>query len=242
VCSSDLLDGKPKDTCDLAFAARDAAGFHVAMREGLGPLHERVVERVLVDASDAIAPTADAIRNALGLLRRAGPNDTVVMFIGGHGINEGRDYLLLPTDAQYSEADEMFLRARTVLWAEIQAAVENALGRRVLFMDTCHAGNSHAGDLSDAAYYANIIAYYSARWDQLAVEAGKYRHGAFTKAVIEGMEGRADADGDRDVTTEELRDYLAKRVPEIAAEFGEAQNPQYFEARDAEVYALARVE
>jgi hypothetical protein len=56
------------------------------------------------------------------------------------------------------------------------------------------------------------------------------------------MSGRADANGDRDVTTEELRDYLAMRVPQIAAELGRAQNPQYFPARDAEVYALARVQ
>ena len=81
-----------------------------------------------------------------------------------------------------------------------------------VFMDTCHSGNSHAGGLDEAAYYANIIAYYSARWDLLAVEAGRYGHGAFTQAVIEGVGGPANGDGDRQITTKELSCYLALRV------------------------------
>ena len=110
-----------------------------------------------------------------------------------------------------------------------------------VFMDTCHSGNSHAGGLDEAAYYANIIAYYSARWDQLAVEAGRYGHGAFTQAVIEGVGGLANGDGDRQITTKELSSYLALRVPQLAGEFGREQSPQFFQARDAQVYPLARV-
>jgi hypothetical protein len=45
-------------------------------------------------------------------------------------------------------------------------------------LDTCYAGNSHAGGRDEAAHFANIIAYYSERWDQLVVEAVKYGHGA----------------------------------------------------------------
>jgi WD40 repeat protein len=235
------LDGKPKKSCNLDFAGKDATAFHTAMLKGLGPLHEKVESRLLVNGPDKTAPTAEAIRDVLGLLRRAKPNDTVAVFISGHGFNDGRDYLLLPTDAEWSKDQRAFRRSKAVLWTEIQTAIQNAQGRRMLFMDTCHSGNSHAGGLDEAAYYANIIAFYSARWDQLAVEAAKYGHGAFTEAVIEGVGGRANTDGDRQITTKELRDYLDKRVPELAAEFGQQQNPQFFQARDAQVYSLARV-
>jgi uncharacterized caspase-like protein len=176
------------------------------------------------------------------LLRLAKPTDTVAVFLSGHGYNEGRDYMLLPTDAEWMTDIKVFRRAKAVLWPEIQTAIQNAQGRRILFMDTCHSGNSHAGGLDEAAYYANIVAYYSARWDQLAVESAKYGHGAFTKAVIEGMSGAANADGDRQVMTLELRDYLSRRVPELALEQKRQQNPQFFQARDAQVYSLARVE
>jgi hypothetical protein len=235
------LAGKPKPSCDLNFAGKDAAAFHAAMLKGLGPLHEKVEQRLLINGPGKTAPTAETIRDVLGLLRSAKPNDTVAIFLSGHGYNEGRDYLLLPTDAEWSKDLRAFRRSKAVLWTEIQTAIQNAQGRRMLFMDTCHSGNSHAGGLDEAAYFANIIAYYSARWDQLAVEAAKYGHGAFTKAVIEGISGSANADGDRQITTKELRDYLDRRVPELAAEFGQEQNPQFFQARDAQVYSLARV-
>ncbi|NJM35476.1 MAG: caspase family protein [Rhodomicrobium sp.] len=236
------INGKPKGTCNLDFAGKDAAAFHDAMKSGLGPLHERVEERLLINAPGKTAPTADAIRDVLGLLRRSKPNDTVVVFLSGHGYNEGRDYLLLPTDAEWSKELRSFRHSKALLWTEIQTAIQNAQGRRLLFMDTCHAGNSHAGGLDEAAYYANIIAYYSARWDQLAVEAGKYGHGAFTKALIEGVNGKANLNDDQQITTEELREYLDKRVPELAAEYGREQNPQFFQARDAQIYAVARVQ
>jgi len=235
------LDGRPKASCNLDFAGKDASAFHEAMRKGLGPLHQKVEHRLLVNGSGNTAPTAEAIRDVLGLLRNAKPNDTVAVFLSGHGYNDGRDYLLLPTDAEWSKELRTFRRSKAVLWTEIQTAIQNAQGRRMLFMDTCHAGNSHAGGLDEAAYFANIIAFYSARWDQLAVEAVKYGHGAFTAAVIEGIGGKANTDGDRQISTKELRDYLDRRVPELAAEFGREQNPQFFQARDAQVYSLARV-
>jgi WD40 repeat protein len=235
------INGKPKGTCNLDFAGKDATAFHDAMKAGFGPLHEHIEERLLVNAPGKTAPTADAIRDVLGLLRKSKPNDTVVVFLSGHGYNEGRDYLLLPTDAEWSNELRSFRRSKALLWTEIQTAIQNAQGRRLLFMDTCHAGNSHAGGLDEAAYYANIIAYYSARWDQLAVEAGKYGHGAFTKALIEGVNGSANGNGDQQITTEELRQYLDRRVPQLAAEYGREQNPQFFQARDAQIYAVARV-
>lgn len=65
---------------------------------------------------------------------------------------------------------------------------------------------------------------------------------AFPKAFIHGVGGLANTDGDRQITTAELRVYLDKRVPELAKEFGHEQNPQFFQARDAQVYPLARMD
>jgi hypothetical protein len=97
-------------------------------------------------------------------------------------------------------------------------------------VDTGHSGNSHASALEDAAYYANIVCYYSARWDQRALETPKYGHGLFTEVVIESMAGTANLDGDAQITTEELRTCLDKRVPELAAELSKEQDPQFFKS------------
>jgi hypothetical protein len=85
------------------------------------------------------------------------------------------------------------------------------------------------------------MVYSSARWDQLALENGALGggHGLFTYALAEGVNGAArDAAGE--VRAEGLRDFLKSQVGALAAKFQRAQEPQYFRARDAENYVLAR--
>ena len=56
---------------DLRYAGADAKAFAEAMEKRAGPLHERVVKRVLVNgAADADAPTAANILDALDMLRQ----------------------------------------------------------------------------------------------------------------------------------------------------------------------------
>ena len=62
------------------------------------------VRRVLVnDGAAGDAPTAANILDALGMLRNAQANDTVLMFLSGHGMNEGLNYNFLATDAAYGD-------------------------------------------------------------------------------------------------------------------------------------------
>jgi len=51
-------------------------------------------------------------------------------------------------------------------------------------------------------------------------------HGIFAKAVLEGLKGAADKDGyepDGQVTVDELTEYLDKRIPKLAGEFGKTK-------------------
>jgi uncharacterized caspase-like protein len=230
--------GKPK-SCDLGVAGADAREFAKTMAAQLGPLHEKIVPRVLVNDSDAAdIPTSSNVLDALGMLRQSGPNDTIVIFVAGHGINEGVNYRFLPTDAEFSGGR---LRASTVVpWVNFQEAIEAAGGRRILFLDTCHSGNSYNQRLSNESYAANIVVYSAARWDQTALEATGLGHGLFTYAVVEGMNGAARAPAG-DVKTESLRNFLATRVSALAKQLKHEQDPQYFRGRDAQDYVLARV-
>ena len=49
-------------------------------------MHERVQTLVLVNGSRRGEPTQSNILDALGMLRKATENDTVVMFVSGHGL------------------------------------------------------------------------------------------------------------------------------------------------------------
>ena len=231
------LDGKTPKACDLKVAGADAKEFAKTMAARLGPLHERVVSRVLVNGASADdAPTAAHILDALGELSQSKPNDTILLFVSGHGINEGQSYRFIPTDAAWN--GDVLRNSTVVPWVNFQETIEAANGRRILFLDTCHSGNSYNQRLSNDSYAANIIVYSAARWDQEALERGDLGHGLFTYAVVEGVNGAAkNAAGE--VKTEGLRDFLGKTVPEMAKALKREQEPQYFRGRDAQDYLLA---
>jgi WD40 repeat protein len=228
----------PNPSCDLAFTSKDAAGFADIVELRLGALYEKVVRRVLVNGGKSEdAPTAANITDALGLLANAQVNDTVAVFLAGHGMNEGPDYRFVPTDAVL--ADGVLRPSSVVPWYAIEEAADRAKGRRLLFIDTCHSAGAYNERLANAAYYANILAYSSARWDQVAWESPKLGHGFFTQAIIEGLSGAADVNKEGRVDTLQLYSYVRTRVRDLAKAIGQEQDPQFFQGRDAEVYMLA---
>ena len=64
-----------------------------------------------------------------------------MLFIAGHGFNDGPNYRFLATDAK--SIGDSFGSQTVVSWQNLQEAVETAKGRRILLIDTCHAGNAY---------------------------------------------------------------------------------------------------
>jgi uncharacterized caspase-like protein len=225
------------ESCDLTVSGADARALVGAVEKRLGPAHDRVVKRLLVNgAGGKDEPTAVNILDAIDMLKQAEETDTVLLFIAGHGFNDGPDYRLIATNAEVADG---VLRGSTVVqWQVLQSAVEGAKGRRILFIDTCHSGNAYNPRLGNAAYHANIIAYTAARFDQTAREDDKLGHGLFTYAMVEGLEGKGGIEQQREITTKSLAKYVIKRVEELAKAQNASQEPQYFKGRDAEDYVL----
>jgi WD40 repeat protein len=226
-------------SCDLNYPGADARAIADAVEKRLGPAHDGVVKRVLVNGAGREGePTAANILDAIDLLKLAKETDTIVFFIAGHGFNDGPNYRFLPTNAELAGGS---LRGSTVVsWHALQEAVETAKGRRILFVDTCHSGNAYNQRLGNAAYHANIIAYTAARFDQEAIEDPRLGHGLFTYAVVEGLRGAGELAARRQLSTRELGDYVIRRVDQLAKALKGEQEPQYFKGRDAEDYVLVR--
>jgi hypothetical protein len=222
--------------CNLTVSGADARALVAAVEKRLGPTHDKIVKRLLINgAAGKDDPTATNIIDAIGLLQQAEETDTVLVFIAGHGFNDGPNYRFLATNAEWEGSA---LRGSTVVpWYALQEAVEAAKGRRILFIDTRHSGNAYNQRLGNAAYHANIIAFTAARFDQTSKEDDRLGHGLFTYAVVEGLEGKGEIGAHRQISTKELADYVIKRVEELAKG---KQEPQYFKGRDAEDYVLAR--
>ena len=226
---------------DLAYAGADAKAFAGAMEKRAGPSYRNVVKRALINGAAAQdEPTTANILDALNTLRRARENDTVMLFVSGHGVNEGPDFQFAPTDAAWGNGT-LLKQSAVVPWRAFGDALIGARGRRTVFLDTCHAGSAFNRRFLSDGYEANITFYSSARSDQEALEDVSLGggHGLFTYALVEGMNGGA-RDGAGEVWADGLRDFVKARVGALAAKFEREQEPQYFRARDAENFVLAR--
>lgn len=110
---------------DLDFAAKDARD----LVAGLSPATAIVV-------ADAEA-TREGIASAAARLRAAAPQDAVAVFLAGHGVlDEAGNYWFLTHDADPAKPAE-----RALGYAAIEDLLESCPARRrVVLLDTCHAG------------------------------------------------------------------------------------------------------
>jgi uncharacterized caspase-like protein len=81
-------------------------------------------------------------------------------------------------------------------------------------MDACHSGALY-GQKSTTENFAfsepGVIGFYSSTESQKSNESEKWSNGIFTKALIEGLKGKAvDADGN--ITLDNLEKYIRETV------------------------------
>ena len=111
----------------LHYAAADARLLLDTLTKKAGPLHTEVISKLLV-TDGGTPPTKANIEDALALFDDAGPDDTVVLFLAGHGENEGADYLFMPEDAEDLESAKYFRPSTVVKWSVLQQALQDAQG------------------------------------------------------------------------------------------------------------------
>ena len=147
----------------------------------------------------------------------------------GHGFLDDRDNFYLGSH----EVDPNRLRSSAVPWREIVGILHEELPacKRLVFLDACHSagiGNSATQNpLHDlAAPELGTIFYASCSMRQKSFEQDEWRHGAFTKAILDVL-GDKEADvsprtGDGLVSTVELALGVTDKVSTMT---GDRQNP-----------------
>jgi WD40 repeat protein/uncharacterized caspase-like protein len=201
-------------SCDLRYAGKDARALRDALVKQSGSLYKDVKSLLLATDGDK-PPTKANIEDALeDTLGKAGSADTTVVFIAGHGVTDdrGADYLFLPEGAEL--AGQTWRKSTVVPWNTFQGALQKTLGRRLMFVDTCHSGGAYNTRLVNDAANANIIVFSATDTETLSWEFENLAHGAFTYAVIEGLEGKArKADGSVSVLA--LGDFISQEVANL---------------------------
>ncbi|TGO02504.1 hypothetical protein PN36_23945 [Candidatus Thiomargarita nelsonii] len=182
---------------------------HRALLAQQGKAYRKVHSILLADGADE-APTADNIQDALDIFREAGQNDTVVLFLAGHGVNEDGQYYFLPREARLRR--NRWRKSSVIKWRVLQDAMQETQGRRILLIDTCHSGNAFNSRLVNDSANSSIVVISATDSSSFAKELQELKHGVFTYALLQGMKGKADMNGDKQIKIKELDAYLSNQI------------------------------
>ena len=219
--------GDGNESCDLDFAGKDAKLFATTIAARLGSRHTKGVKvRLLTNAGPrADRPTAKNILAALDGLAKAGKNDTIAVFLAGHGERgraRGNKYYFLPTDIRRSGGlNSVGTGANIIEWSKIQQRLTAPKGRRLLFLDACHAGavgaaRAYNDRLLEAGQYDNFVVFMAAGPGQVAIELPKIGQGLFTHALAQGLAGKARVQGEKIVRVLGLGSYIQNHVRRLS--------------------------
>jgi hypothetical protein len=207
----------------LRFAHKDAVDLDRLWRSQQGKLCPQVEGTTLIDEQATRQEIVAALER---LIATARPGDVAMISLCGHaGCCGARgEWGFLPYD--YDDGDA----PNTALTATGLRSRLTELARRgvtvVLILDCCHAGAF--GQASP-----DFVVFAACLPQEFSREHADWNNGLFTMAFIEGLSGKADANGDGVVTLAEADAYVTSRVTQIlrerAASLGglaESQNPR----------------
>jgi WD40 repeat protein len=226
-------------TCDLSFAGADAKAFAETIENEMGRQHEQVIKRVLFNgAAPDLEPTAGNIIDAMDVLRESRNNDTVAIFIAGHGYSDPHTgYQFLPSNVRPGDHDN-FASSTVVNWLVFESAIQSAKGRRLLFVDTCRSGNAFNARLIKDASDEGVVAFSATNTQQDAIELPNLGHGVFTDVLIKGLRGAADVAHEREVRVFDLGAFLEREVRKLT---NGRQTPDFYKKPGAENFVLVRM-
>ncbi|MDX6577132.1 MAG: hypothetical protein QOE96_3085 [Blastocatellia bacterium] len=176
----------------------------------------------------------------LDRIKRAEPEDAVIIYFAGHGTAQQQRFYLLPHDLGYTgergALDESGLKtilSHSISDLELEDSVEGlAAGSLLLVIDACNSGQAleaeekrrgpmNSKGLAQLAYEKGMYILTAAQSYQAALEAAQFGHGLLTYALVEEGLKTAAADNepqDGILSAREWLDFATERVPQMQEE------------------------
>ncbi|WP_038492035.1 polysaccharide deacetylase family protein [Janthinobacterium agaricidamnosum] len=204
----------------LQYAVRDAQGVRDTLVEKFGFAAERVVTLKNAEATRNNILAAFHDKLAHGGVQK---NDRIFVFFAGHGatrkLSSGRELgYIVPYDSDPNQ-----FATDAIPMTEIQNIAESLSAKHTLFvMDACYSGlglTRGAGNssfLRDNAKRIGRQMLTAGGGDQLVADGGPNGHSVFTWTLLQGLNGKADLNGDGLITATELAAYVAPAVSSVS--------------------------
>ena len=215
----------------LKVAANDAERVKAAITNYSKALFTDIAS---ADLTDTKATRAQVMATLDGL-KTARPEDSVILFLSGHGVTDESDWYFLPSDATADDPDSW------ISASDIRAALEKSGAQRVfVIIDACYSGgtveNFYAVTSFQKRFLTNglrnsgIQVLTATRRDQLAPESAELGAGFLTYLVDQALKGKGDVDPrDGWISSQEVAKFTYAALPELFLAQRE-RNPKAFRA------------
>ncbi len=204
----------------LQYAARDAQAIRETLIQKFSFATDHVVSLTNQQATRAGILGAFHEKLAHSGMKK---NDRLFVFFAGHGatrqLSSGRDLgYIIPVDSDPNQ-----IATDAIPMTEMQNIAESLTAKHALFvMDACYSGlgltrGGGAGNfLRDNAKRLGRQMLTAGGADQLVADGGPNGHSVFTWTLLQGLEGKADLNGDGIITATELAAYVAPTVAAVS--------------------------
>ncbi|MGA3372418.1 MAG: polysaccharide deacetylase family protein [Terracidiphilus sp.] len=208
----------------LQYAANDAAGVKdlLIQKYNFKPDHVFTLLNGQATRKNILSLLGDKLGDTTMVQRE----DRVLVFYAGHGatrkLASGRELgYIIPVDADLTD-----MEGTAISMTNFQDISEAIPAKHVLFvMDSCYSGLAltRGGSILSSQNYLNEISRREARQmftaggaDQQVADNGPNGHSVFTWTLLQGLDGRADLNGDGVITATELAAYVAPAVSALS--------------------------
>jgi hypothetical protein len=202
---------------NLNYADDDAKAIVRAYSNRQNKLYGKVVSKLLTDRE---ATKSNILEGFSWLEKNATHRDMVIIFIASHGFNEKQNFFILPHDG-----DPENLTKTAIRWDEFAVTLSNLPSRVLVFLDACHSGqlgvnmarvNNTEALRNATSEQVGVVIMAASTGDEVSFENPEWGHGAFTLALLEGIEkGLADIKPDKVIYLNELNFFVPDKVREL---------------------------
>jgi WD40 repeat protein len=213
---------------NLNYAEPDARGIVDFFREKGKGLFSKVE---IIELYNEQA-TKEAIVSKFKQLENTQPQDTVLIYLSGHGESMKERWYFIPYELIYPEREEQ-VKGKGISSDELSGYIKGIKAQKILvLLDACKSGAilvafrgfEDRKALSQLSRATGIHVIAASTKDQFAAEIKDLGHGVFTYTLLEGLKGKA-AGGSATVTVRKLMGYVEERLPEITKKY--KQESQY---------------
>jgi WD40 repeat protein len=229
---------------NLRFPAKDADDFATTVRDHATGLYDGVT--VYPPPGDG-KWTRDAVLDGLDWIQRYPTSrDVAMIFISGHSvITPDRLYRFLPFDFDSDRIERTSVRS-----VEFQDFLSKVGGKVLAFLETGYSSDLLRGGKAPlrtnldrfanelAAAENGAVVFASSSGNQLSQENPAWSNGAFAKALVEGLRGKADKAKEGVVRVAALEKYVYERVNDLT---GGKQRPMVAKPRMIENFPIVAV-